>query len=331
MSASRAARTPFARLAAATTALALCVVVLGAYVRLTHAGLGCPDWPGCYGQLTVPAATHAAAAYPDRPLERGKAWREMIHRYAAATLGLLILALAVLAVRHRREPGQPLVLPLLLVALVCMQAWLGQLTVTLLLQPLVVMGHLLGGLATLALLAWITLESGNRRGIQEPRALRVLATVALCTLALQIALGGWTSSHYAALACPDFPTCQGRWWPAADFREAFVPWRAQVADFTGGTLEHPARVAIHLTHRAGALVTTIVLCAAVAAVILRARQSASRLAAVAVALALVAQIALGVAMVKLGLPLYVAVAHNAVAALLLLSVVTMNHLLWRSR
>ena len=133
------------------------------------------------------------------------------------------------------------------------------------------------------------------------------------------------------MACPDFPTCQGRWWPDADFREAFVPWRAQVADFTGGTLEHPARVAIHLTHRIGALVTTIVLGLTCGAVILRARQTAPRRAAIAVALALIAQITLGIAMVKLGLPLGVAVAHNAVAALLLVSMVTMNHLLWRTR
>jgi cytochrome c oxidase assembly protein subunit 15 len=207
--------------------------------------------------------------------------------------------------------------------------------VTLLLQPLVVMGHLLGGLATLSLLAWLALESRRRSApaiaSPDPPALKRFAALALAVLVLQIALGGWTSSHYAAMACPDFPTCHGRWWPPADFREAFVPWRAQVADFTGGTLEHPARVAIHLTHRIGALVTTIVLGATALAVILRSRQSAPHRAAVAVALALVVQITLGIAMVRLGLPLYVAVAHNAVAALLLLSVVTMNHLLWRTR
>ena len=254
----------------------------------------------------------------------------MIHRYAAATLGLLILALATLAVRGRGVPGQPWCCPAA-GALVGAQAWLGRLTVTLLLQPLVVMGHLLGGLATLALLAWITLETRPRDVGRGGSGLKRLAAAALGVLALQIALGGWTSSHYAALACPDFPTCHGRWWPAADFREAFVPWRAQVEDFTGGTLEHPARVAIHLTHRIGALVTTLVLGTAAVAVILRARQSAPRCLGVAVVLALVAQITLGVTMVKLGLPLFVAVAHNAVAALLLLGVVTMNHLLWRSR
>ena len=325
----------FARLAAAAFLLAYCVVVLGAYVRLTHAGLGCPDWPGCYGQVIVPEAGQAAERYPDRPLEPGKAWREMTHRYAAATLGLLILALAVLAVRRRRDPGQPVAIPIVLVILVGAQAWLGRLTVTLLLQPLVVMGHLLGGLATLSLLAWLTLDARSSAqsvpAIAEPSALKRFAVFALVVLVAQIALGGWTSSHYAAMACPDFPTCHGRWWPEADFREAFVPWRAQVADFTGGALEHPARVAIHLTHRIGALVTTIVLGLTCGAVILRARQTAPRRAALAVALALIAQITLGIAMVKLGLPLGVAVAHNAVAALLLVSMVTMNHLLWRAR
>jgi cytochrome c oxidase assembly protein subunit 15 len=322
----------FHRLALIATALAFCVVVLGAYVRLTNAGLGCPDWPGCYGQIVVPAAGDVAAErFPDRPLERGKAWREMTHRYAAATLGLLVLALAIVAVRRRREPHQPLVLPLFLVALIAAQAWLGRLTVTLLLQPLVVMGHLLGGLTTLALLAWIALETRGSRAAPEDARLKWLAACGLVVLAAQIALGGWTSSHYAGLACPDFPTCLGRWWPDADFREGFEPWRAQVADFTGGTLEHPARVAIHLTHRIGALVTTIVLGTTVIAVIIRSRQSAPRRAAVAVALALIAQITLGISLVRLGLPLHAAVAHNAVAAVLLLGVVTMNHLLWRTR
>jgi cytochrome c oxidase assembly protein subunit 15 len=327
--------TVFERLSAAATVLAFCVVVLGAYVRLTHAGLGCPDWPGCYGRLVVPDESHAARQYPDRPLETGKAWREMTHRYAAATLGLVILALAILAVIRRHDPAQPVAIPILLFFLVGAQAWLGRLTVTLLLQPLVVMGHLLGGLATLSLLAWLALETRRRpvpeARAPEPRALKRFALVALIVLVVQIALGGWTSSHYAAMACPDFPTCHGSWWPPADFREAFIPWRAQVADFTGGTLEHPARVAIHLTHRIGALVTTIVLGGMALAVILRSRQSAPRRLGLAVALALVVQITFGIAMVTHGLPLYVAVAHNAVAALLLLSVVTMNHLLWRTR
>jgi cytochrome c oxidase assembly protein subunit 15 len=325
----------FGKLSAAATVLALCVVVLGAYVRLTHAGLGCPDWPGCYGRLVVPDASHAAAHSPDKPLETGKAWREMTHRYAAATLGLVILALAVVAIARRRDPAQPVAIPVALVFLVAAQAWLGRLTVTLLLQPLVVMGHLLGGLATLSLLAWLALESRRRRApapaSPEPPALKRFALLALCVLVVQIALGGWTSSHYAAMACPDFPTCHGHWWPPADFREGFIPWRAQVADFTGGTLEHPARVAIQVTHRVGALATTLVLGAAALAVIIRSRQSALRRSGLAVALALAVQIALGIAMVTHGLPLYVAVAHNAVAALLLLSVVTMNHLLWRSR
>jgi cytochrome c oxidase assembly protein subunit 15 len=321
------------RLAAAGTVLAFCVVVLGAWVRLTDAGLGCPDWPGCYGHFAVPGHEVAAERFPDRPLDPGKAWREMTHRYAAGTLGLLVLALAVVAVRNRRTPGQPVALPLVLLALVCVQAWLGQLTVTLLLEPIIVMAHLLGGLATLSLLAWLALETRPARPaspVAEAPALRRMALAALVVLVVQIALGGWTSSHYAALACTDFPTCHGSWWPDADFRDAFVPWRPIDVDHTGGTLDHPARIAIHLTHRIGAALTFIVAGFAAAAVILRARHPAPRGAAACVLAALVTQVALGVAMVKLGLPLYIAVAHNATAALLLLSVVTMNHLLRRA-
>ena len=195
------------------------------------------------------------------------------------------------------------------------------------------MGHLLGGLATLA----PRMGARARRSVTQPawapaeRLSRAERLAAIARRSRRQSHSGWTSSHYAALACPDFPTCQGQWWPPADFREAFIPWRAQVADFTGGTLEHPARVAIHLTHRMGALLTTIVLGATCIAVIIRARQPTVRRAAIAVALVLVAQVTVGITMVERGLPLGTAVAHNAVAALLLLSVVNMNHLLWRTR
>ena len=162
-------RLAFSQLAIAACVLALCVVVLGAWVRLSHAGLGCPDWPGCYGHLDVPeSARHieaANAAWPDRPVEPGKAWKEMIHRYAAGTLGLLIVALAVTAWRRRHEPGQMLTLPLALVGLVLFQALLGMWTVTLLLKPLIVLGHLLGGLTTFAMLLWLwlTLPGADER------------------------------------------------------------------------------------------------------------------------------------------------------------------------
>ncbi len=252
----------FVRLARAGAVLALAVVMLGAWVRLTDAGLGCPDWPGCYGQLIVPdpatAATELSSEYT-RPLEAGKAWREMIHRYLASGLGLICVALAVIAWLNRRDPAQPKRAPAALVVLVVFQGLLGMWTVTLLLKPIVVVAHLLGGFATLALLVSL----GRWRSARFPSptpALRALGFAAAAALVLQISLGGWTSANYAALACPDFPTCQTQWWPSvADFEEGFVLWRGLGVDYEGGVLDHPARVAVHFTHRLGALVAAILI------------------------------------------------------------------------
>ena len=195
----------------------------------------------------------SSAASTRGPLEEGKAWREMIHRYLASTLGLICVALAVIAWRNRRDPNQPWRAPLALVALVIFQGLLGMWTVTLLLKPIVVVGHLLGGFATLALLVSL----GQWRTAQFPRptaGLRWLGAAAAAALVLQISLGGWTSANYAALACPDFPTCQTQWWPAiADFEQGFVLWRGLGIDYEGGVLDHPARVAVHFTHRLGAV------------------------------------------------------------------------------
>jgi cytochrome c oxidase assembly protein subunit 15 len=308
----------FRRLARFAVALCFIVVVLGAWVRLTDAGLGCPDWPGCYGQLVVPDDPAAAVAYPDRPLETGKAWREMIHRYAASLLGLMIFLLAFLAWRNRVDPRQPVALPLLLAGLVVFQGLLGMWTVTLLLKPTIVMLHLLGGLTTLALLFWLARPAPA--GPEQPE-LRKFAALGLVILALQLALGGWVSTNYAALACPDLPTCQQQWWPAMDFRTGFKPWHGLGIDYEGGILDHPSRVAIHVTHRIGALVTTLVL----GLLVWRAwREPGLDRAAGYVAVALVAQLAIGVSIVLTQLPLALAVAHNAVAALLLLSVVNLN-------
>ncbi len=311
--------------------VALCVVVLGAYVRLTDAGLGCPDWPGCYGELVLPAdaAERAAAqaAYPDRLLEPGKAWREMIHRYLASTLGFLILVIAFLAWRNRDQYQQPVVLPLILLGVVIFQGLLGMWTVTLLLKPLIVMAHLLGGLATTALLFWLILEHRRRSVIQTMPLRRVYLPAALGLLVLicQIALGGWTSSNYAALACPDLPTCGGEWWPErADFAEGFVMWRGLGVDYEGGVLEAPARVAIHYTHRLGALVTFLLL-GGIAWSAFRREESDMRTAGLLVMLALGAQVLLGLGVVWFGLPLSLASMHNGVAALLLLATINLNH------
>ncbi len=318
----------FRRLALTGTVLALVVVVLGAWVRLSDAGLGCPDWPGCYGQLTAPAdrdaIQEANAAYPERPVEPVKAFREMVHRYFAGALGLLVLVLAVMAWRNRREPGQPVKLPLFLVGLVVFQALLGMYTVTLLLKPVVVMAHLLGGMAVLGVLAWLAIPPPRELPKSGPGA--ALAAAALVILAIQISLGGWTSANYAALACPDFPTCQAQWWPAADFREGFVLWRGLGVDYEGGVLDNEARVAIHLTHRIGAVITALFLGVLSVLLILRSRNRAIVVAAWAIALILVIQVAVGIAMVVGGLPLSLATAHNGVAAILLLAVISLNRL-----
>jgi cytochrome c oxidase assembly protein subunit 15 len=228
------------RLGGAATVVALCVVVLGAWVRLSDAGLGCPDWPGCYGHVDVPAGAGeraaAQAAYPERPLEPAKAWKEMVHRYAAGALGLLVAALAAVAVARRRRGVAP-GLPVALLALVIFQALLGMWTVTLLLKPIIVLAHLLGGLALLAGLTWLTLCHAPRvPNLVHPPWLRGWVLVCAGVLVLQIMLGGWTSTNYAALACPDFPTCQGEWWPETDFANAFVPWRGLGIDYAGGVL-----------------------------------------------------------------------------------------------
>jgi len=326
-------RDAFARLTLLACVLALCVVVLGAWVRLSHAGLGCPDWPGCYGHSVVPEETHliaaANAAWPQRPVEPAKAWKEMIHRYAAGTLGLLVLAIAGLAWRRRRLVGQALALPLVLLALVVFQALLGMWTVTLLLKPLIVLAHLLGGLTTLAILWWLTLRQSEWRiadAAEAGRRLRGWALLALCVLCLQVALGGWTSTNYAALACPDLPTCQGQWWPPTDFRDAFTPWRGLGIDYEGGVLGNAARVSVHLAHRLGALLVLLVL-GGLSWQLLRARSGGLRIAGGILLGGLLLQLSLGIANVLLVLPLPVAVAHNAGAAVLLLLLVTLNHLL----
>ncbi len=309
--------------------LAFGVVVLGAWVRLSAAGLGCPDWPGCYGHLSVDdAARNVDAineAFPHRPFEYHKAIKEMVHRYFASGLGLLILLLAGLAIANRRDPQQPVGLPVALVGLVILQGLLGMWTVTLLLKPLIVVLHLLGGLATLSLLAWLALApQADRPGPAASPQLKSLAAVGLIVLGLQIALGGWTSSNYAAFACPDFPTCQNSYWPQMDAKDAFVLWRGLGIDYEGGVLDHPARVAIHFVHRLGAIVTALVLGFASFVAIRRGPTRAVRLAGAVLGVVLVCQLILGPVMVIRALPLGLATAHNAVAALLLLAIVWLN-------
>ncbi len=324
------------RLTVVAAVLALTVVMLGAYTRLGDAGLGCPDWPGCYGHIGVPESVEDVAtaelAFPERAVEAPKAWKEMVHRYFAGSLGLMILALWFLRLRSRiiEQPGKGL--PAGLLALVVFQALLGMWTVTLLLKPVVVMGHLLGGFSTLALLWFMASRQRSWFSFDgtELARLKSLAWFGLVVLVLQISLGGWTSSNYAALACTDFPTCQGVWWPQSDFDEGFVLWRGLGVNYEFGVLENPARVAIHLTHRIGALVTFLVL-AFISWKTWSVSQGSGKSLAVTIAGLLLLQVSLGIANVVMHLPLGIAVAHNAVAALLLLSMVTLTHAASRYR
>jgi len=303
--------------------LAFFVVALGAYVRLSDAGLGCPDWPGCYGHVAVPqtpqAHADAAQAFPDRPIEPHKAWKEMIHRYAAGTLGLFILFIAIRAWgRLQRQRYSPLV-PSLLLGLVIFQALLGMWTVTLLLKPVIVTAHLLGGMATFGLLLWLFCRRNMEYTDRTPLALRLAALLVLVMVLGQIALGGWVSSNYAALMCQSFPECHpGEWLPQANFAQAFQWQRELGRNAEGELLPAAALTAIHLVHRAGALV--VALAVGLLAVTLR-RRPGLKSVGTAMLLVLALQISLGVTNVLASLPLPVAVGHNAGAALLLATLV----------
>ena len=321
----------FRRIAVVAACLAALVVVLGAWVRLTDAGLGCPDWPGCYGHLHPAQAAGDLASqqsYPGRRFDYAKALHEMVHRYFATGLGFCIIGLLLLAFLNRRDPDQPLIPVLLLFVIVCLQGALGAFTVTLLLKPLIVTSHLLGGLTTLGILTWLAWRPERRAPVAADLRLRRFALVGLGVLALQIALGGWTSTNYASVACPDFPTCQGGFWPRMDVGDAFVLWRGLGIDYEGGVLAAPARVAIHFTHRLGAVLAGIVLITLGLRAWLAGGTRRVRWTGAALLAAVVLQITLGISTVLLGVPLAVATAHNAGAALLVITLVSLLRALW---
>jgi cytochrome c oxidase assembly protein subunit 15 len=320
----------YARLIAFAVALTLGLIMLGAYVRLTDAGLGCPDWPGCYGRLSpAHASEHIAQAVSEQggehgPVSMGKAWREMAHRYVAIGLGLLILVIAGLAWTRPLRSAQPPWLATLLVGVVVLQGLFGKWTVTLLLKPAIVTGHLLGGMLTFSLLLWLWLRQrpAPRYVDAEPvAALGWPARLALVAVVLQIFLGGWTSTNYAALACTDLPTCQGQWWPAVNFADGFHFLRELGKTGEGEALPMQALTAIHLTHRLGAVAVLLV----VGWTGWRAwRTEGVRGLGAALLAVLALQWALGLSNVWFSLPLPVAVAHNGGAALLLGLVLVLN-------
>lgn len=316
-------------------ALTFAVILKGAYTRLVDAGLGCPDWPGCYGFIGVPNESHEIALaeerYPHAPVEVEKGWPEMIHRYMAASLGLCIIGIVALAWSLPRGAGSPRWHALSLLALVILQGLFGMWTVTLKLWPQVVTGHLLGGFATFTLLALLCLRLV---GDPPPVAPALRATVhrlgrwplfATCVLVIQIGLGGWLTSNYAALACTDFPTCQGQWWPAMDPVAGFDLTQDVGPNYLGGKMDNEARVAIHMAHRLGAVAVILTLLAMIIQLWRVPSMVGLRPWLALTGGLLVTQVALGLTNILALLPLAVAVAHNGVAALLLVCTVTLTY------
>ncbi|MBS0349848.1 MAG: COX15/CtaA family protein [Proteobacteria bacterium] len=353
------------KLAKIALILAVFVIMLGAYTRLTDAGLGCPDWPGCYGHMVLPnstpALTDAAQKFPNQPIVAHKAWTEMVHRYVAGALGLLIIILAVWSIiKHRSQKNLPLVAPLLLVGVLIFQAVLGMWTVTLKLLPLVVTGHLLGGMTIAALLSWVVSATRQNRNITLPdggsqeggerqrasasllrpglvraqyknqkTAVTVATAAGLIILIIQLFLGAWTSTNYAALACgSDFPTCAGSLWPSMNWSHGFNILSPIGPNYEGGVLDMVTRVTIQMAHRYWALITFIYLAPLALFLLTNQIYRSLHYLASALLILLVVQISLGILNVVKLLPLPIAVAHNGVAVLLLIILVA---LLARSR
>ena len=309
--------------------LTLCVIVLGAYVRLSDAGLGCPDWPGCYGHLAWPNEAQeieqANEAFVDRAVVVEKAWKEMAHRYVAGLLTLTVLALFIWSYRQRKLYSYAL--PLLISVVILFQAALGMWTVTLKLHPSIVLSHLMGGLTTLSLLVW--LACARTPNITTYRyaghVKHWMVVVGLVLLLFQIALGGWTSANYAALACVGFPQCNGVWIPEMNFIQGFDLFKKYGLNYEFGVIDGPARMAIQMVHRLGAVVLTVYF---LWLIFKLTRNRELMPLGFSLLILLVLQISLGVINVTYSLPLVVATLHNAIAALLLFNMVV---LLYKTR
>ncbi len=322
------------RLTCFAALLALCVVILGAYTRLKDAGLGCPDWPGCYGHLFVPqgsAAKQASLVFGGAKIETLKAWAEMSHRYLAGTLGLLVLAILIRACITHKRYQTPLGLPIIIALIVLAQASLGRWTVTLKLLPPIVMFHLLGGMTLTVLLTLLALRIGQFFASVKPidcSRFRFWTLLGLLLLILQIMLGGWTSANYASLACTDFPYCNGQLLPALKFSHVFTLIDKIGINYQGGILDQATRVTIQMMHRFGAAVVFsywFILCL----MLLGLAQSKILLRFVILIITLlIIQVILGILNLIFILPLHVAMSHNFVATLLLVTVVALNYALY---
>lgn len=321
-------RSTFCWVAKFAVILGLIVVILGAYTRLSDAGLGCPDWPGCYGHMVMPsnhqALTQAQQAFPNVPIEQPKAWKEMIHRYFAGALGLLILFMAIWATKRRKQDSlQPVGLPWFTFLFIILQAAFGMWTVTLKLLPVIVTAHLLGGMTMMCLLFLMVLGSRKERHTGDPqiKSARFWAFLGLIILAGQIFLGAWTSTNYAALACPHFPGCHGTLFPHMTWGAAFNLFSPIGPNYEGGVLNMAARVTIQMAHRYGAFITSLYLLIFTITIFAKNSMRSLRSNAGWILFFLICQVTLGILNVVLLLPMWTAVLHNGVAALLLLSVV----------
>ncbi|MDP1602284.1 MAG: COX15/CtaA family protein [Legionella sp.] len=304
--------------------LALFVVMLGAYTRLTNAGLGCPDWPGCYGHLVLPNAekelTSAQHQYPNLPIEVRKAWTEMAHRYAAGSLALLIFFIGAYAF-WRRVSWK---LPLTLMLLVIFQAALGMWTVTMKLLPIVVMGHLLGGILIFSILCCLRLQLSS--ALPQRLLWRRWVALGVIIVFCQIALGGWVSANYAGIACVGFPQCNGQWLPDLHFSQGFNLFSPVGTNYQGGMLDNEARVTIQFIHRLGAIITAIYILSLSLFLLIKVQSRAIRVVASCAAFLVVIQFSLGIMNVIYLLPIEIAVAHNGIAALLMATLLMMLYL-----
>ena len=308
--------------------LAFVVIALGAWTRLVDAGLGCPDWPGCYGFVVFPTSEAdvllAEQRYPQFPYEINKAIPEVVHRYFAAFLGLIAISLVVLAFKYKL-PLRLKKLTSFLLFFICCQGLFGYLTVSLKLLPLIVTGHLFGGFITLSLFFYLYLSSTKKIISYQIGHLKPLAAIALIALIVQIFLGVWTSTNYASLACLDFPTCHGSFLPEMDFSNGFNLFQEVGPNYLFGLLDNEARVAIHYSHRVSALLVSCIF----AVLISRLWFSNAAPLASTLGVVLVTQISLGIMNVVYVLPLYIAIAHNLVAAALLLTTLMVNFIVWK--
>lgn len=306
--------------------LALLVVMLGAYTRLTNAGLGCPDWPGCYGHMMPTNIQDQDVLGLSR-----KAWTEMIHRYAAGTLALCIFFIGGwLIIRKKEFPANKIILALILIGLVCFQALLGMWTVTLKLLPIVVMSHLLGGILIFSGLCLLRVQFIEYKMNNGKVCFFAIAFGTLLVF-MQIALGGWVSANYAGVACVGFPQCNGQWLPSLNFSQGFYLFSQVGENYQGGLLDNAVRVTIQYIHRVGAVIVFIYLYALGIQLLTATTSRYLRIAAILAMVLVTIQFTLGILNVVFLLPLHVAVAHNGVAALLMATMITLTYLGRRHR